>query len=170
MRLRLVLLVSSLLTLLGLVAGCSDCAPPSVEFETASINVREWTQSCLRGQNRSDLWSAAYPDLGDDECRFLGHMNSWRPGGIRVISIEDRPSLSCSEDLWVFLERGDDGSRGFLMVNVANANTSREALRIISRSEIDVLLIGVTYGPFCRKPGDDSEREQFENCFWGSLP
>jgi len=167
MKSRLILLSLTLLLLLSFSTGCS-CAPPDVDFDKASNNVRQWAQLCLQGQDGSGLWSAAYPEIGKAECSFLYTMNTWPLKIKKIVSIEDRASLFCSKDLWVFLER-EDGKKGYLIVYVANANTSREVLGIIPKSDIDVVLIGVAYGSFCSKPSDASQREYFENCFWSSV-
>ena len=166
MKSRLILLSLALLLLLSFSTGCG-CAPPDVDFDKASNNVKQWVEMCLEGRDGSGLWSAAYSEIGKAECSFLHTMNTWPLAVKKIVSVEDRASFFCSKDLWVFLER-EDGEKGYLIVYVANANTSKEVLGIIPRSELDVVLIGVAYGPFCFKPTDDAQREYFEYCFWGS--
>jgi hypothetical protein len=161
MRVRGMLPVSIFVALLVAVTIC--CGQSSVEFDQGSKSVRQWVETCLGGGDGSGQWSPTSPKQGKEECDFLAQMNGWYAGGIAILSIEDRPSVF-PEQLWVFLMRRDGGGKGYLIVDVANVDSTE------TRSE--VVLIGVSYVG-CSKPSqptDPSLREAFEYCFWGTVP
>jgi len=155
----------TLLLLLNLSTGCEmfgfgiDCAPPSVNFEKASESARKWVSACLRGRvnNASKYWTAAYPEIGAQECEFLHSLTKGEEAHIEIepVAVEENISFLCLKQLWVTLRRKDDGRKGLLVVFVENADTNSQG----------VVLYGVMYGALCPRP-DTFDREYFDTCFW----
>ena len=162
----LILLIAGLFLVL-ILSGCS-CEPPNVDFKVAASNARQWVDSCLKGNNARGLWSVAYQKDGDEQCNFLKKLGQSYPGS-SVIAVEDRTSLFCAKNLWVYLQKGDT-KKGYLLVYVANRTRGQDiigqAQDLLASS--DVGLIGVAYGGFCPKANfdDESSRQAFETCFW----